>query len=197
MIDKPIILDDAISKRYQKELETLFLSSGNLPWYYQQDITYSPNTIESLGVEPQFGFSHLMYDDLGNVKSRDLFNIVLPLVYEACDKINYDFKRIGRARSFLQTPTRKSEYEINHPHVDLPHPHLVLLYYVNDSDGDTVLFNETYEDIPESDVSLNKLNEMTRCSPKQGRVLFFNGKHYHSSSRPLNKHRCIINVDIF
>lgn len=197
MIDAPIVLDDAISARYADELNTLFLSSGNLPWYYQEDITYGPNTIKELGIQSRAGFSHLMYDDLGNVKSKDLFNIILPLVYEACDKIDYDFNKIGRARSFLQLPTYKDTYEINHPHVDMPHPHLVLLYYVNDSDGDTILYNETYEDIPEKNVSLNNVSEMLRCTPKKGRVLFFNGKHYHSSSRPLYNHRCIINVDIF
>ena len=43
---------------------------------------------------------------------------------------------------FLQTPTNIPRDDVDSPHVDLIVPHFVMLYYVNDSDGDTLIYNE-------------------------------------------------------
>jgi len=67
--------------------------------------------------------------------------------------------------------------------VDLPFDHLVVLYYVNDSDGDTVFFN--------------KQNEIVKSvSPKKGRVVAFDGSIYHGGGIPKKGPRCAINFDI-
>ena len=84
------------------------------------------------------------------------------------------------------------------PVADIPAPVAppeppVILYYVNDSDGDTVIYKERYigTDKPQT------LTELKRIEPKRGRVVVFDGLHYHSSSNPRkNSYRCVINFDI-
>lgn len=57
---------------------------------------------------------------------------------------------------------------------------------MNDSDGDTII----YEDKSAETV-------VDRISPKQGRILFFDGDYYHSSSPPIiNNKRIVINIDL-
>ena len=82
-------------------------------------------------------------------------------------------------------------------HVDFYLPHYNALYYVNDTDGDTFIFNETYDQ-----VSLERSIEYTRerkftvarqISPKKGRMIGFDGKQYHASMHPKqSSHRIAI-----
>jgi hypothetical protein len=77
----------------------------------------------------------------------------------------------------------------HNPHVDFYQPHRAALYYVNDSDGDTVIFNETYDDVSrEQSLRYTKEGLFTvarRVSPKKARMCGFDGKHYHASMHPM------------
>ena len=66
--------------------------------------------------------------------------------------------------------------------------HLTLLYYINDTDGDTILYNEKFDEGKEV-----ILTEMARVSPKAGRAVLFNGNLYHSPSVPTTGYRAVIN----
>ena len=86
--------------------------------------------------------------------------------------------------------------KVNMPHVDLYYPHIVLLYYVNHSDGDTVIYKERHPGTGNSQFP-QTLTEIKRIKPKRGRVVIFDGLYYHSSSNPRkNSYRCVINFDI-
>ena len=74
---------------------------------------------------------------------------------------------------------------IDTPHLDLKEKHSALLYYVNDSDGDTIIYE---------DVKKNKIKKTVK--PKQGRMVIFDGSYWHTGSQPRNNIRCIINTDI-
>jgi hypothetical protein len=67
------------------------------------------------------------------------------------------------------------------------------LYYVNDSDGDTFLFDEFQKDT----IPLN-FNILERISPKKGKGIFFESDRYHASSNP--KHtsiRLVLNFNFY
>jgi hypothetical protein len=68
---------------------------------------------------------------------------------------------------------------------------------VNDSDGDTFIFNETYDEVSlERSVDFTRDGKFTtarRISPKKGRMIGFDGKHYHASMHPVqSSHRIAI-----
>ena len=71
------------------------------------------------------------------------------------------------------------------PHIDLDEGdrHIVVLYYVVTSDGDTVIYNQRTE----SDVYTVK----QKVTPKQGRVVIFDGGLYHTAQEAINTVRCI------
>ena len=64
-----------------------------------------------------------------------------------------------------------------------------LLYYVNDSDGDTIFYNEFYTGEP-----VGLVTEQQRVSPKKGRAVIFDSNQIHSGSCPsVNDTRMVIN----
>ena len=84
----------------------------------------------------------------------------------------------------------------SYPHVDQLFPHLSLLYYVNDSQGPTSIYEEKYTELPIENVGTTNFHLLKEVEPKKGRCVLFNGMHYHSSSTPATDKRCILNFDI-
>lgn len=86
------------------------------------------------------------------------------------------------ARIFLTMPY---ETNIKHhaPHTDLTTPHTSLIYYINDSDGDTVFFD-------------NNNNVIESVTPKKGTAVLFDGLILHAAGIPTIGPRCIVNYNL-
>ena len=95
---------------------------------------------------------------------------------------------IIKGRSFLQLPINFKGEREDTPHVDIVDDHFVILYYVCDSDGDTIIYNEQ--------VKSDRYTVQKRITPKQGRVVLFDGSYYHTAEQPLNNIRCVVNYDL-
>ena len=84
--------------------------------------------------------------------------------------------------------------EITHgiPHIDHPYDPenlMTALYYVNDSDGDTVFFNEKYP-------YQGPLTVRQTVTPKKGRLVVFDGRIYHAANNPrTNDYRITVNFN--
>ena len=51
---------------------------------------------------------------------------------------------------------------------------------------------ESYDNIPRQ----NELIELKRVTPKAGRVVIFNGRHWHTSNQPEYDIRCVVNYNV-
>ena len=81
---------------------------------------------------------------------------------------------------------------IHDPHIDFDFPHIASIYYVNDSDGDTIFYNQKTYDTNQID-NLD-LQEYKRVTPKANRLVIFEGDIVHTGSSPVNsKKRILIN----
>ena len=78
----------------------------------------------------------------------------------------------------------KSNKKVINPfHIDdnLDKNYFSIIYYINDSDGDTVIYN-------------NK--KLVKTKPEAGKILMFDGSLYHASSKPIkNKIRKVVNIN--
>ena len=88
----------------------------------------------------------------------------------------------------MQLPLFSERTSVDTPHTDLSEKHFVMLYYVKDSDGDTIIYNETEKS--------DKYTIKQKVTPKQGRVVLFDGSLYHTAEQPINNVRCIVNYDL-
>ena len=66
-------------------------------------------------------------------------------------------------------------------HIDNEQPHISMIYYINDSDGDTVFFRND--------------KEIQRVQPVKNRLVVFEGPLRHCSNHPKNhEHRFVMNT---
>jgi hypothetical protein len=131
-------------------------------------------------------FMYCSYPDKENFTNE----LSLKILEKFCKKHNIEYDKVNRTRS--NTTFLCNEKRPSIPHVDDHYYHLVLLYYVNDSDGDTLLYKNRYNRQENNEMIIDE-----RISPKAGRAVLFTGDTYHSFFYP-NKHdiRSVININI-
>jgi hypothetical protein len=123
----------------------------------------------------------------------------MPLAHIGASEVNFKFNEVVQCRSFLQYPLNNAflKKQVDRLHIDLPYDHLVVLYYVVDSDGDTLIVDKTREgNIEEYHHNVEDYNIIQRVKPKRGRAVIFDGKYYHTAEQPTQNMRCIINFNI-
>jgi hypothetical protein len=193
------IIDDVIPLDTQDEIEDLFTSS-RLAWVFHKDIALDPMDIKKLGITkltPGIGCN--IKQHLPKYLNLNLLNRVKIIAEQACIGIDKKLKEIYQARSFMHFPiSADSRNEFDNIHIDIPFEHLVVLYYVNDTDGDTFIFDKFADlnNLKSPTLKENEVSVIKKISPKKGRALVFDGRRYHSSSAPTKNIRCIINFDI-
>ena len=202
MIDNIYVFDDIIEKPYQELIKETLIGGDapptidkveeDFPWYYTSDITDATHEGPFQG---RFGFSHQYVNPEEGIIS-DFHSLFIGLIKNSCKKINIKNVDVLQGRSFLSTPTNISRDDVDTPHVDMVAPHFVMLYYVCDSDGDTIIYNEkTKFDGCTPDPKMNYTIK-NKVSPKQGRVVLFDGRHWHAAEQPNHNLRCIVNYNL-
>jgi hypothetical protein len=172
------VIENVIAKKEQENIKNLMLGK-HFPWYYLNDVSLKDNPDERKpGLAHHFIF---------NGQPSDYFKHIENLLVKTAKKLKLKKISILQSRGFLQFPLSnnivKDKY-IDSPHLDLVEKHLVFLYYVNDGDGDTIVYKD------------KNLKIKKRVKPKQGRMLIFSGDYWHSGSQPTKDVRCIINTNI-
>ena len=176
------VFDNIISKKEQKFIKNNLLDNADFPWSYVSDVSKKGNTYQR-----RPGFKHIFKN----------YNLIKPILNNIKAKLKYVKDEVLEARSFLQLPLDKNFIGkgVDTPHLDRTEPHLVVLYYVNDSDGDTIIYD--YKSKDENDIPyFEDIKELKRIKPKQGRVVVFDGLHWHTAEQPRNDIRCIININL-
>lgn len=162
--------------QYQWELALL---KSNFSWNFLVDAT-SPNQYELDSVSAVNSFGSILFD-----KSDNYISPEFPQFYGGLfiinDIINKKIDDLYRFRVGLFYPV--VEKKLHHKkHTDFSFNHLTVLYYVNDSDGDTFFFDDDG-------------NIIDRIKPKKGRIVAFDGKQLHASSSPSENIRVAVNIN--
>ena len=194
MKNKILVFDDIIDLEYQEKIKKVLLSDYQykgyeFPWYFTQDVTSHKD--KNSQKRSAFFHSYVVNNDnetMGTVDSV-FHHLFVSLLNNACSKIGKQDVTIIQGRSFLQLPINFKGKREDSPHIDLINiDHFVILYYVCDSDGDTIIYNEQ--------VKSDGYTVQKRITPKQGRVVLFDGSYYHTAEQPLNNIRCVVNYDL-
>ena len=170
------VIDDIIPAYISDNIEQ------NIIYGNKVGFKYKPN-LASLSTGFNFpGFVCLLENNILNeIKSTNILKYDL---YQILYKLFFFKKLVNTeiffSRIFLQVPTVFSSH--SEIHTDLDFPHYVCLYYVNDSDGDTIFYDNS------------KTTEIKRVTPKKGRIAFFDGSIPHCSTSPSTQSRVVINT---
>jgi hypothetical protein len=186
------IIDDLLPLSYSNGIEQ---DSLNYIQYF-----WNEKTVENMEFDDPkiYDFGQLtcpfFHSDYPNFKFADYFLFLRPMSLIIQDKLpEIEIKKYLRVKfNMLHKVDTKYEKMYNTPHPDDSETDtsFSMVYYVNDSDGDTVLFNEFYD---KNNVS-QPLTICKRIQPKKNRLVIFDSKRYHASSNPiLNKNRTVLN----
>jgi hypothetical protein len=165
------------------------------PWYYIPQ-TAAPRS----GQKDIFDYSWAHYAIRDGQDHSEIAGIVRKVYNEAMKKSNESPGTLYRARFGLITALENKK--VHAPHVDYDINHRVGLLYLNNTDGDTILYKARYtgSDISSENLKKQNLDFSVEYSiePVANRFVLFNGNQYHSSSTPsINSRRIVLNLDIF
>ncbi|RFB04023.1 hypothetical protein [Parvularcula marina] len=167
----PIIIENFLPEGMQDELERVIMGM-RFPWFYYPN-TNSTDDYTQAGESPQF-----VHGFIQNYKNITQWHTV-PRAITA--RLGIADEKIIRAKCNLMS--REKASFIHPKHVDDENPHWVFIYYVNDADGDTCIFDG--EEVAH------------RIKSKRGRGLIFDGMMEHASSAPVDStHRCVFNFNL-
>lgn len=188
--------DNFLSEQEILKLQDLMYADpqSKFPWFYASSTNLNKNdgaVLENNMVKDSPQFVHVGMSN--GEKFSPFAEEGIRILEKFCKKNNIIVENVIRVKSNLITKDKDNDaYHL--PHIDFDSPHLVFLYYVNDSDGDTVFFNERYSSWGKFDS--DTIHTAGRVSPKAGRAVVFDGLQYHASSSPQEHNfRCVININ--
>lgn len=172
-----IVEDNLIPKELQDYYNTLVFGNTSVNAMLPLVCKYEPTATDD-SVTP-VSFEHVLKSSTKLTEHYGNFSKVPQIV---CSALNINFIDIIAARLFITVP-HKTTLDHYAPHTDRPEEHLGLIYYVNDSDGDTIFFAGD--------------KELQRVSPKKGRIVIFDGNTLHAGGFPTDNPRCIVNYNLY
>ena len=113
-------------------------------------------------------------------------------IFDSLPKLfNYELQRIKI--NFNPQSTSKYKEKCMHPHCDMNEGGWTAIYYVNDSDGDTLIFNEK---TMEPFLNGEELSIKKRIRNIRGRFVMFNQDYLHAGMFPIESdYRVVINFN--
>lgn len=199
-----VVLDNVIPQEMADKLETT-VTGDQFPWYLLRDIqTYKltdesnhrvvndENTINTL----QLGHGVFNKEDIGQEINSNMYAEVTAICDYCCQKLDVYPHYIRQKLNMLGQNSSIKEGKYNTPHIDNKFWNSYsMIYYVNDSDGDTVIFNEVSDE--ENTKKPEKLTIKKTITPKKNRAVLFRGNYFHTSTNPtINDKRIVINVNL-
>jgi len=187
-----VVVDNLITEKDQVHLHDMIMYHSQ--WKFLKDVSGNENQ-----PYPSHGFVYIInHPEKESTSDSEMRYVIHNMFKDRFDKFVPEYKQIYYNRIFLQLPLAPQfKKEHNGVHVDLPPhlPHVACVYYCNDSDGDTIIYEQTINDTPGGSQGV-QLKEHKRVTPKRGRAVFFDGSRYHCSSQPTRNYRTIINFDL-
>jgi hypothetical protein len=178
--------DQCFSSFYTNMLENV-LTSQDFPWYLNKSTvsaTYQSKVIDKNTKDNQ-QFVHVFFNEKGICSNH--FHLITPIIAMAEQKLEKSlWNKIVRVKANLVT--KELDYPddaYNTPHLDTDFPSETLLYYVNDSDGDTLFFNESIES--------KELNVKHSVKPQKGSMILFDNTLHAGKPPKSNNYRVVIN----
>lgn len=169
------------------------IMGGDTPWFLCITDYYSETP------DPHsHKYQHIAYHK--DVQQSQLGPELLIACGDAISRSGQNIDEILRIRCSVTGITEHNH--VADPHVDTNREHMTALFYINDSDGDTIVYNEQYrplQGLDQTEWFEQKIGTPSvdyTVTPVANQMCWFNGLTYHSSNSPTTvAQRYIINVN--
>jgi len=199
-----IVLDNVVPQEMADKFETI-VTDGYFPWYLIRDIhahkltdesnyriVYDENTVNTI----QLGHDVFNKENVDKEINSSIYNEVSVICDHCCEQFDIRPQYLSQRLNMLGQNLSIKEGKYNTPHIDSRFSDSYsMLYYVNDSDGDTIIFNETIDE--KNKKRPEKLTIKKTITPKKNRAVLFIGNYFHTSTNPTNNDkRIVLNVNL-
>ena len=195
MINEIYTFDDIVNIEIQNEIEK-YVYDKNLHWEIKTNIKKTDGVITK-------SFPAQVISTNGI--DENILKLIDTIIDNSLNKINKKLLKKYRIRINKTIPDINLKEEHKLIHIDRTESHVTVIYYIDDSDGDTLIFNnknyknlKNITDFINNDDFLDPKNfELIKSiSPKKGRVLMFAGHLWHYGKYPTKGERNIINLNL-
>lgn len=182
------VIENLLPEFYVDEIINV-LTDQSFPWFYTKETVYVGQggqgvyVLDTPHIKECDMFSHSFFH---GGRPTESFNLVRPALYYIQQKTDIKAtipRVVDRVKSNMLL--RQPDYPVgmyNTPHIDTSGAgnFKTVLLYLNDSDGDTVFFEDG--------------EECFRQTPKANTAVVFDSKKYHASTPPIvNNKRLVLN----
>lgn len=186
--NEPFVLYGFLTEQQQDDIFKL-ITNYRFPWSFYEgtilpsDYKNTNSCIIEQGINPP-QFSHFV-----NVEHCPYIDTISPILNTLTASFNTNIQ-IMKMKFNLLHKIADPTHHFPHTDVDdLDNNIKSAIYYVNDCDGDTYLFNEKAPK-PSNTATLYK-----SITPKKGSMLVFNSNQFHASSSPVESNiRLVLNI---
>lgn len=183
MLTEIKVIDNFINHTYHKEILNN-LESPYTDWYYQKNLSIGDDE----GNPKSFGFNRWYFDENG-WRPSPAVDFLKPLVFNIMDQVNSVQPIRVRADMTMQSDDNHK----HQVHIDYPTPNITTIYYVNETDGNTIFYEERTNDT-EKRYDIKNLTIKDEIEPKPNRLVIFDGFQLHTGCSPKNySNRILIN----
>jgi hypothetical protein len=174
----PIRLDNVLNgPSYESLVNFIFPDETNFPWYFYSEAAYK-------GCDDQvFQFVHMTHRDGESTSLNWICETVKKVVAKVEDQIGKKTEIYRAKFNLLPRQPHSQEDLILNKHVDKDEDEYIsIVYYLEDSDGDTVIYDKHQE-------------EKYRFTPKANTCIIFKSNTWHRATPPTkNKVRRVLNI---
>jgi hypothetical protein len=201
MINEPIVIDNLLHIINQRKIANIF-QSPDIEWTllmfpsYKDSLAHIKFEQSAKQTADSPALFHTLYvrNITDDISAQGKY--VIEVFQQAIEK-NINAKiEIIRCMIAMIVPNPNFTAQSMLPHVDWSFPHETCIYYINSTDGDTVLFDQKYDtSIPKNDNHSKEKNQLTSITPVQGKAVLFDGLQYHASNPSKTDLRFVLNVN--
>ena len=154
----------------QGDIENIekIIKDYSFPWFYRpsnlNNFYFNSHTLSDLNL----GINSPHYDYFKKIFNR------------LCEQSNIKVNKLLRMNINM---TFHNSAKHGNLHVDHSFPHYVMILYLNNASGNTLIFNEQYEETKPVEIENVDSNQYTlkhEITPKKNKVVFFKGMSYHA-----------------
>jgi hypothetical protein len=185
------IIDNFLPVEVQDQLLN-YVTDARLPFFMNEKTVDPQDAWSDINTKDSLQLTHTMVADGVPNPSWSYFDI-LWRHFVFSTGIN---KPIQRVKANITFPLKGYEGTYSGAHVDHLYPNgHTAIYYMNDADGDTIFFERPDDQFSKS---ARALTQITRVTPKKGRLVYFDSHIIHSGQLPSrSKFRCVVNLNMY
>jgi hypothetical protein len=186
LADSIVVVEDFVSKEFQLQLQR-YIENAELPLYYNFD-TMGSDYVAEYPKENEIEFLQFTHNFVRHNETKsNWWSAFEPICFFFNAKTGaISNQKLSNCKLNLNTKIEKCSADKHFTiHRDMGKPAgITAIYYVNDSDGDTLFFNETGTEV------------IKRVTPKQGTMVYFNNQIPHAGQPPvINNYRAVLNFN--